>query len=275
MSSGVLSGRSAGFPSVFAGDGLGKVLARFDWRPLASFAVILAVWQLAGMLHLVEERVLPTPSAIIARGWHELADGDLGTDVAVSLGRYLVGSAIGTVSGLLIGTMLGVSRLASRLVGPTLLAQRQTALFAWVPLLAMWFGGNDPGKIAFIAVAAFQPMLVNSWSGIADIPLPYRELAATLLFSPLDYFRLIALPAALPALFTGLTSALNYAWLASVGSEVFLNIAPGLGSRLTEAGQLLDMELMILCIVLLGLIGSGFSLATRGIEYLLLKGRGK
>ncbi|RUW44840.1 hypothetical protein EOA32_35685 [Mesorhizobium sp. M1A.F.Ca.ET.072.01.1.1] len=46
-----------------------------------------------------------------------------------------------------------------------LLVHRQIALFAWVPLISMWFGGGEAGKVVFIALAAFQPTLINTWRG--------------------------------------------------------------------------------------------------------------
>ena len=56
------------------------------------------------------------------------------------------------------------------MLSPVLLVHRQIALFAWVPLLSMWFGGGEAGKVAFIALAAFQPTVINTWQGIAGIP---------------------------------------------------------------------------------------------------------
>jgi sulfonate transport system permease protein len=253
--------------------GLPLWVAHQNWRPAVSFALIVAVWQVACTLHLASPQYLPSPGAVLLRGVREIASGALPADVADSLRRNLTGFAIGAGAGLLLGVLLGASRLAERLAGPVVLAQRQTALFSWVPLIAMWFGGGDAGKIAFIAVAAFQPMVVNAWSGVARIPGRYRELSAALLFLPLDYVRLIALPAALPTIFTGVASALNYAWLATVGSEVFLNVSLGLGARLIEGSQMFDRELLFLVIFALGLVGCVYAWLGRLIERHLVRGR--
>lgn len=252
-----------------------RVAGQVGWRPLFSFVAVLALWQAASAFAWVDPRFLPAPGAVALRAVREFTAGSAFFDLSESLRRNLTGFAIGAASGIGIGLVLGVSDLVSRVVGPTILGQRQTALFAWVPLLSMWFGGGDAGKIAFIAVAAFQPVVVNTWAGVQGVPRTYRELSAVLLFSRLDYFRFVALPAALPAIFTGLKAGLIVAWLATVGSELFLNIAPGLGGRLVEGSQLFDSELLLLTIIVLGVVGVAYMRLSDGAEAILLRGRSR
>ncbi|MFG1480423.1 ABC transporter permease [Xanthobacter sp. V4C-4] len=244
---------------------------RADWRPWASFGVLLALWFAAHHLGWVPAKYLPSPVAVVQRLVREVHSGTILHDLAETMRRNLTGLALGAAAGLALGALLGIFGLIGRIVGPTVLAQRQTALFAWVPLLAMWFGGGDTGKIAFIAVAAFQPVVVSTWRGISLVPATYRELSAVLLLSRWNYFRLVALPSAAPMIFTGLHGALIYAWLATVGSELFLNITAGLGGRLNEGSQLFEIDLLFLSILLFGLIGLAYNaLAERG-EALLLR----
>lgn len=246
-------------------------LAARDWRPAVAFAAIVALWLAARAFGWVDPRFLPSPLAIGQRLVLELREGTILWDLAETLRRNLAGFAIGAGAGLTLGALLGLSRLAARIIGPTLIAQRQVALFAWVPLLAMWFGGGDQGKIAFIALAAFQPVVLGTWTGIAQVPASWRELAAALRFSRGNYLRLVALPAALPSIFTGLHGALIYAWLATVGSELFLNIAPGLGGRLNEGSQLFETDLLFLTILLFAAVGLLFNRAAELAEARLLK----
>jgi sulfonate transport system permease protein len=175
--------------------------------------------------------------------------------------------------GCALGLLLGLSRWAHRLLGPLFLGYRQVALFAWVPLLSMWFGGGESGKIAFIALAAMAPAAVNTWLGTRALPHDYVELAEVLMFRRLDFIRFVALPGALPFILTGLRSALIAAWLATVGAELFLDIAPGLGGRMNEGRETFQMDLVIASIVLLGLLGLTFSRLAAWIEAMLLRRR--
>lgn len=253
------------------GAGRWRHALRADWRPWASFGALLALWLAAHHLGWVPAKYLPSPLTVVQRLVSEIRTGTILHDLQETMRRNLSGLAIGAAAGLALGALLGISTLVGRIVGPTVLAQRQTALFAWVPLLAMWFGGGETGKIAFIAVAAFQPVVIGTWRGISLVPATYRELSAVLLLNRWNYIRLVALPHALPMIFTGLHGALIYAWLATVGSELFLNISPGLGGRLNEGSQLFEIDLLFLAILLFGLIGLGYNTLAERAEALLIR----
>jgi sulfonate transport system permease protein len=161
------------------------------------------------------------------------------------------------------------------MLGPLFLAYRQIALFAWVPLLSMWFGGGEAGKVAFVTLSAFAPVVVNTWRATRAIPHPLQELAAVLTFSRIDQITLIALPGAMPGIVTGLRSALIYSWLATVGAELFLDIAPGMGGRMNEGRDKFEMDLMIVALFVLAGLGLAFSQVAVLIERRLLRWRSR
>lgn len=236
-------------------------------------ALVGAGWEILAHSGLTDARFLPPLEQIAGRALIEIRDDDLAAHVLSSLRRDLLGCAIGASAGVLLGLLIGFSRLAQRLIGPTLLVHRQIALFAWIPLLSMWFGGGEVGKLSFIALAAFQPTLTNTWQGVANIPGKLRELATVLTFSRLDVVRFVALPGALPSIFTGLRSALIYAWVATIGAELLLNVAPGIGGRMNEGQQLFQMDLLLLCVVLMGGVGVAFDLLAARLQARLLRWR--
>lgn len=243
------------------------------WQPLLLPAAILVSWELLAHSGQVDPRFLPPLEAVAGRLVSEIAHEDLLGQLGASLKRDLLGFVIGSAVGIAIGLAIGFSRTLERMLSPILLVHRQIALFAWVPLLSMWFGGGEAGKIAFIALAAFQPTLINTWQGIAGIPASYRELADALLFRHVDFVRLIALPGALPQIFTGLHAALIYAWLATIGAELLLNVAPGIAGRMNEGQRLFQMDLLLLCVFVLGAVGVLFNLGTNTLEGRLARWR--
>ncbi len=242
-------------------------------RPFVVPAVLLIVWEILSHAGVANPIFFPTLEQIVARGVKEFGEGGLLGGILASLQRNLIGFAFGSAAGVTLGLAIGFSRLVQRLLGPLLLVHRQIALFAWVPLISMWFGGGETGKLVFIALAAFQPTLVNTWQGVANIPSAYRELSDVLTYSWFDYVRVIAIPGALPGIFTGLHTALIYAWTATIGAELLLNIAPGLGGRMNEGQQLFHMDLLLLCIFVLGAVGVVFNLLAATLERRLLRWR--
>jgi sulfonate transport system permease protein len=261
------------------------VVAQAQRRPVGSSSwpravrgllvplLLLGLWQAVTAAHLVPPHMLPSPHAVAERFSMELSGGTFWTDVSASVLRVFKGFFIGSTAGLLFGLMLGLSLAAERLFGPLFLAYRQIALFAWVPLLSMWLGGGEAGKIAFIALSAFAPNVVNTWRAIRAVPAPLRELAAVLTFRWRDYAALIALPGALPGILTGLRSALIHAWTATVGAELFLDIAAGLGGRLNEGRDKFEVDLMLVALAIIAALGWACSQIGAIIEQRLVRAR--
>jgi len=225
------------------------------WRAIALPLALLVAWEVAAHTGIVRALFLPPLEALAARAWTEIVDGELSLDIAMSLGRDLAGFLIAAVVGVPLGLALGLSRLVERVFGPTFSAYRQIALFAWVPLISMWFGTGEEAKIAFVALAGLNPIVFNSVEGARSIPGQYLEVARVLTFGRWQLLRYVALPGAFPSIVTGLHLGLIYAWLATVGAEFFLNLGPGLGGRINEGRELFQMDLLLLCVLLLGLIG--------------------
>jgi len=240
-------------------------------RPWLAFLAALLIWEIGAHLPGVDPRFLPSLEDVAALGWQGFVHDGLWRHVLASLARDLAGFGLGAAAGVSFGLVLGFSPLARRALGSTLMTYRQISLFAWIPLVSMWFGGNEAGKIAFIAMAAFQPTMVNSWRGVAEVPKSYRELSDVLLFGRLGFVWLIALPCALPQIFVGLHSALICAWASTVGAELLFNVAPGIGGQMNEGQQLFQMDKLLLCIVVLGGVGIVFNLLARTAERRLLR----
>jgi sulfonate transport system permease protein len=225
------------------------------WLKLVMPIGLLVLWQYASWRALVDPRILPPPAAVLERGWQELIEGRLIINIAASLARDLSGFTIGSILGIVAGFALGLSSVASRYIGPTFNAFKQIAIFAWVPLLSVWFGTGEQAKIVFVSLGAFTPVVVNTWEGAASISVQHREAARVLCLDRWQFLRKVGVPSAMPSIFTGLHLGLFYSWLATVGAEYFMSIAPGIGGMIIEGRVQFDMPLVMLGVALLALIG--------------------
>jgi sulfonate transport system permease protein len=224
-------------------------------RGLAPPLLILGAWQAAGTAALADPRLLPPPAAVAEAAWDQLARHGLLRHLAVSLGRDLAGFSLGAAAGVAFGGLAGLSRLADRLLRPGFDALKSVAVFAWIPLIALWFGIGETSKVVFIALATFWPVAVNTWEGVARVPAPLREVAAALTLTRAQRLRHLVWPSALPAVLTGVQLGLIHSWLATVGSEYFLSKGSGIGGILVEGRERFDMPLVILGVAVLGLVG--------------------
>jgi sulfonate transport system permease protein len=228
-------------------------------------ATLLALWQLVADRGWVSPLVLPPP-ALVAQTLRELwADGTIRANLAVSAVRVAKGFGLGASAGLVLGTALGLSRSFRAYVEPTVLAVYQVNVMAWIPLLILLVGIDEPLKTAAIAYATLLPVTVNVANGIAGIPAKWLELARVHQLRRHEVVFRIALPATVPSLFAGLRSGLGQAWMSLVVVELVAS-SEGVGFMVVWGRQLFQLDVVIAAIVVIGVVGLALDLVLTAAE---------
>jgi sulfonate transport system permease protein len=210
------------------------------------------------------------PSQLVGLLGELLLSGELLLNIRVSLVRVAVGFSLGSLLGLLTGLAMGLSAKARRVIMPTFNAFRQISLFAWVPLLMLWFGIGEGMKYVFIALGAFPSMTLNTMSGIATVPRAFLELARVYEYSRYDTIRRVIIPAAFPSIFTGLRLSLGIAWMMVVGAELLASDV-GVGFMMTWGRQLFQMDVVMVGVVVIGVIGVLLNAGVSALERRFLR----
>jgi len=246
-----------------------------DLRGFVLPLAFLVLWYLVTALQLVNTKLIVPPAAVVAAAWDVVGSGQLLTGLRASLVRDLSGFAAGSGAGILFGLLLGVSRWAERLVGPTFHTLKQISLFAWLPLLSTWLGTGESAKILFIALSAFYPVALNTFEGVRSVTRAQFEVARVLGFGRLQRLFRLVLPAASAQIATGLHLALLYAWLATIGAEYLLgSSAQGVGSVVIRGKATFHVELIVVGMLLIGLVGMGLNRLAALVEGRVLHWRG-
>jgi sulfonate transport system permease protein len=235
--------------------------------------LLVVAWELSTRFGLVNTRLLVRPSLVAERAWRELAEGGLWSQLAASLGRDLGGAALGSISGVVVGSVMGVSRLWERVLGPSFHAAKQVAIFAWIPLMSVWLGTGEAAKVVFIGLAAFYPVALNTFEGIRSVAPAHVEVAKVFCFTHAQVFRRVVLPGAAPSILTGVKVGLVYAWLGTIGAEYLLAAAPGIGNLMIDGRETLQMDKVLLGLIIVGSVGFGISAAASAVEARLLRWR--
>ncbi|SMG53436.1 sulfonate transport system permease protein [Paraburkholderia susongensis] len=236
------------------------------WRGMLLPIVALALWSVVAALHLVKSGLLVSPLAVLQTGWQQTVSGALARALSASLAREASGFVIGTLGGLLLGSLLGFSRIARRMVGPSFDTFKQISLFAWIPLISVWFGLGDAAKVVFLSLAALLPVTAHTCDGIHAVPRSYIEVARAFRYSRLQLVTYVILPAALPSIFTGLYLALIYSWLATLGAEYLLVSGSGIGNLLIDGSEQFRMDLVLFGIIVVGATGWALNALARRVE---------
>lgn len=217
--------------------------------------LLLLAWEASSRFGLVDARFLPSIEDVALTAKREIIGNGLAGQLASSLVRNIAGFLIGSVLGISFGTIVAVTRLGDRVVMPTFNGLKQISLLAWIPLISVWFGFGEQAKVVFVALAAFIPIALNTYDGIKDAPAELVEVGHALRFKPWQRIGKIYLPAALPAIATGIHLGLIYSWLATVGAEYFLAVGPGIGGLVIAGRERFDMALVMVGVIILGLVG--------------------
>ncbi|HSW16489.1 MAG TPA: ABC transporter permease [Ramlibacter sp.] len=217
---------------------------------LAWFVVTNAGW--------VPEDFLPKPQTLASTFRTLVAEGYQGTSlwgqIGISLFRTLTGFVIGAVLGILVGLAAGYFRVLAAALNPILAFIRPVPPIAFIPLVVLYFGLGETGKITLIALTAFNYTVVNAQAGALSTPRAFRRAAATLGLKPWQEFVRVVFPAALPSIFTGLRVALALSWAVVVAAEL-VGAQSGLGFMVSNAALLLQVSVVFIGIGLIGLVG--------------------
>ncbi|ACY96967.1 MULTISPECIES: ABC transporter permease subunit [Thermomonospora] len=244
---------------------------RFPYRTVSwatPFALIL-LWEAAARAGLLSAQVLPAPSSVVATAVHLTASGELPQHLLASLRRAALGFVIGAAIGLTLGVAVGLSRIAEAFIDRSVQMIRAIPFLAILPLVIVWFGVGEAGKIFLIAKGSAFPLYLNTVLGIRQIDTKLLEMGQTVGLSRAARIRTLILPGALPSILGGLRMSLTYAWLALVIAETVGAMA-GIGFLATNAREFLQVDVIVLVVVLYAGIGIACDLLARLLERRLL-----
>lgn len=233
-------------------------------------ALLLGAWALTtSVLRWFSPSQLPGPAQVLATVRELVVTRELEPHLAASLGRIVVGFTLGAAAATVLATAVGLNRTVERLLDPTLQTIRAVPSLAWVPFLLLWLGIGEVPKVVLVAIGAFFPVYVNASAGIRNVDRKLLEVGRLHGLAGARLARRIVLPAAAPALLTGLRLGLGQAWLFLVAAEL-IAASRGLGFLLVDGQNNARADLMVVSIALLALLGKLADQGVRGVERRLL-----
>jgi len=225
---------------------------------------LLFLWWFAAAHAWMAPQILPEPSLVLDTAV-EMARNDLGSHVLISLSRLMLGLVPGVCLGLALALLLALNRRAGQLLTPLFALWAQVPNLALIPVLMVFLGIGDSLKIVVILNAALIPMLVHAQAGLCDVPLPLREAARVLRLSFWLRLTRLYLPAALPAIMTGLRLSLSAAWTSLVVVELLAS-SQGIGYLMVWGRQMFQLDMVFVCIAVIGALGLCMELGLQWLD---------
>jgi sulfonate transport system permease protein len=239
--------------------------SRSPLSALAAPLVLIALWQLICLSRLFPPQVLVPPNEVAATLWSLARSGELERHLGESMFRLSLGYAIGASAGLVFGAAIALSRLAEAALSPFFLAIWQVPVIAFVPVLVIFLGIDEPFKIAIVALATFFPVALATFDGIRGVPRAWFDVARVYRTRLPDLIGRILIPATIPAVLTGLRVALTRAWVVLVAAEL-LAADSGIGQMMEMGRQMFRIDVVMAGVVVSGLIGFALDRGAKAIE---------
>jgi NitT/TauT family transport system permease protein len=220
--------------------------------PWFVIIVFFVLWEVICRVFDIDTFILPKPS-----------------DIAVSLVRWrvgiwqnairtlyttLVGFGFAVLAGLLLGLILGYSKLAYKAFYPILIGFNSVPKVALVPILIIWFGiGIVPAMITAFLISFF-PIVVNVATGLATVEPELEDVLRSLGASKPEIFIKVGLPSSMPYFFASLKVAVTLAFVGSVIAETVASNR-GIGYLMIAASSRFDVPLVFAGLTVIAAMG--------------------
>ena len=231
--------------------------------PLVFTIALFALWEVACRLFSIPLTILPAPSVIFDALWEFRAP--IIDNSWVTLWTTLVGFALATTFGLLLGIAVGWHKAIYSAIYPVLIGFNSVPKVAVVPVLILWFGLGEVPAIITAFLISFFPIVVNVATGLATTEPELEDVLRALGASKLDIMRKVGIPRSLPYFFGSLKVAITLAFVGAVVSET-VGANKGIGKLMLDAQAAFQVQIVFAGLLVLAFLGIVLYAVTAIIE---------
>lgn len=245
---------------------------------ILSVITFFLIWHMATeWLKLMPSFALPSPGKVFAtfikKFTSRVPDGatlleHLAASLSISVSGFLAGALIGVP----LGIAMAWNHKVDLIVRPLFDLIRPVPPVAWIPVMIILFGIGTAAKAAIIFLAALVPCVINSYTGIQQVKDVHIWVGRIFGASRRDLLLKIAIPTAMPNIFTGLRVALGASWVSLVAAEM-LAATRGLGYMIQIGRMMSRPDIVVVGMVFIGFLGAMLSLILTKIEEKFVRGR--
>jgi NitT/TauT family transport system permease protein len=256
-------------PAVEAGSSAGGSRWRESLRGFGigalSIALWLVAWELSSRFELevfFRFENIPAPSEVAVALTELLQTPKLAAHVWSSILRIFLGFGIAAISAVALGLLIGRFRLVSQALLPPLEVVRPIPAVAWIPIAILLFASAEQSMVFITFIGAFFPILLSTVHGVESLDRRLVLASLSLGARPLDVFREVVLPGAMPSIVTGLSIGMGTSWFSLVTAEM-ISGQFGIGYYTWEAYTLQKYPSIVLGMLAIGVLGMGSSFLIR------------
>ncbi|MBA3977574.1 MAG: ABC transporter permease [Nitrosopumilus sp.] len=235
---------------------------RINFDELANtvlfIVAFIGIWQLIYLLGIWPKVSLPSP-LMVGESFYELLQNNmLITSIAMTLYRLTIGFFISIALGVAIGLAMVKFTGFGKTMGSFAIGLQSFPSVAWVPFAILLIGLNDFGILFVVIMSSVFSVMMSTYSGMRNIPTIYIRAAKNMGAKGIHLFRYLMIPAATPALITGIKQAWSFAWHALIGAEILMAASIGIGHILLIGREFQAMNQIIASMITIFALGMLF-----------------
>ncbi len=228
-------------------------------------------WQMESIWLPAPEQVWRQLVTIATDGYQNVT---LAEHLGFSLWRVVVGFLLGAIVGIPLGYAMGLSDWFRGWFDPIVEFMRPVPPLALIPLVIIWFGIGETGKVILLFLAALWIMAIAARSGVSGVNITKIHAAYSLGASKWQILRRVIVPNSLPEIFTGARVAMGVCWGTVVAAEL-VAAEKGIGKMIVAASKFQATDIVIMGIILIGIVGFAIDVGIRQLEKWLVPWKGR
>ena len=232
--------------------------------------LILVFWTILEKKGSLNTVIMPAPSKILSTFISLVKSGQLWKNLSISLIRVLKGYAIAACLGIVLGILIGLFQHLNRLTDLLIQIIKPIPPIAWIPLVILWFGIGEEGKVFLIFLGGFFTILINVVDGIRQTDRKLIEVSRSMETPFLKHVFLLVIPHSAPNIFTGLRVGLSSCWMCVVAAEL-VSSTTGLGYMIMNARQFGQTDVVIVGMLTIGVLGKVMDSLLRVVEKAVIR----
>ncbi len=218
-----------------------------------SIVVGLAVWQTLST-SVFKSIIFPSATSTLEALVDLFVSGEIGKHLGITIYRVLTGFFVGSAIGAVLGLLMGSFPWVRKFLDPYTNFFRFVTPIAWITPAVIWFGVGEGSKLFLITYATLFIVLLNTVAGVMHIHRDKLRMACAFGARPWQVFLYVTLPASVGFILDGMRVALGNSFMTVIGAEI-LSANTGLGYLIYSSRVYFRADVMFAVILLLGVLG--------------------
>ena len=234
-----------------------KKVKRNKWKigiiRIAILVIFIALWEVAAKLKLIDPFLTSSPSRIVKSLISFVNGGTLFRHIWVTCYETIIGFMLGTILGVIIAIILWASKTASKVLDTYLVVLNALPKVALAPIIIFWVGNGTPAIITIALLISIVTTIISVLTGFNEVDEGKMLLMTTFQANKWQKLRYLVFPASIPVIISALKINVGLSWVGVIMGE-FLVAREGLGFLIIYGGQIAQLDMVMMSIVILSVI---------------------